>query len=127
MKDWHACPVGGYAGQFYRLVGMHTTVMLKNNICNIIYMPRSSNKPVINKPIVNKPVVQNRLPDNGQPNLFSSIKQGFGFGIGSSIAHNIFDRKEAKSLHPGIDTTTEFKQCMEKTYNNYEECAPILK
>ena len=26
-----------------------------------------------------------------------------------------------------IDKTTEFKQCMEKTYNNYEECAPILK
>ena len=30
-------------------------------------------------------------------------------------------------LCPVIDKTTEFKQCMEKTYNNYEECAPILK
>jgi hypothetical protein len=63
--------------------------------------------------------------------LFSSIKQGFGFGIGSSIAHNIFDSEATKSLpprlHPVIDKTTEFKQCMEKTYNNYEECAPILK
>jgi hypothetical protein len=101
--------------------------MLKNNISNIIYMPRSTNKPVINKPVVNTSVLQNRLPSNDSPSLFSSIKQGFGFGIGSSIAHNIFDSKEAKPMHPVIDKTTEFKQCMEKTYNNYEECAPILK
>jgi len=90
-------------------------------------MPRSSNKPVVNKPVAS-PVLQNRLPGNEQPSLFSSVKQGFGFGMGSSIAHNIFDRKVE---HPVIDKitdkTTEFKQCMEKTYNNYEECSPILK
>ena len=93
-------------------------------------MPRSNNKPVINKPAVSNSVLQNRLPGNERPSLFSSVKQGFGFGIGSSIAHNIFDNKEMKplpSLHPVIDKTTEFKQCMEKTYNNYEECATILK
>lgn len=85
-------------------------------------MPRSSNKPVISKPVVNKLALQT---GNEKPNLFSSIKQGFGFGIGSSIAHNIFDIKEAQ--HPVIDKTTEFKQCMEKTYNNYDECSSILK
>jgi hypothetical protein len=90
-------------------------------------MPRSNNKPVVNKPAVSNSVLQNRPPGNERPSLFSSIKQGFGFGIGSSIAHNIFDSKEVKPLHPVIDKTTEFKQCMEKTYNNYEECAPILK
>ena len=93
-------------------------------------MPRSNNKLVVNKPAVSSSVIQNRLPGNEHPSLFSSVKQGFGFGIGSSIAHNIFDRKEAKPLpplHSVIDKTTEFKQCMEKTYNNYEECAPILK
>jgi len=91
-------------------------------------MPRSANKPVISKPVISKPtnsVVQHRLPE--QPSLFSIIKQGFGFGMGSSIAHNIFDSKEAKPLNPVIDKTKEFKQCMEKTYNNYEECASILK
>ena len=105
-------------------------LMLKNNISNSIYMPRSNNKPVVNKPAVSNSVIQNRLPSNEHPSLFSSIKQGFGFGIGSSIAHNIFDSKEANPLpplRPVIDKTTEFKQCMEKTYNNYEECAPILK
>jgi len=93
-------------------------------------MPRSNNKPVINNPAVSNSVLQNRLPYNERPSLFSSIKHGFGFGIGSSIAHNIFDSKEAKPplpLHSVIDKTTEFKQCMEKTYSNYEECAPILK
>ena len=90
-------------------------------------MPRSSNKPIINKPVVTNSAVQHRLPGNEHPSLFNSIKQGFGFGIGSSIAHNIFDTKEAKPLHPVIDKTTEFKLCMEKTYNNYEECATILK
>jgi len=98
--------------------------MLKNNINNI-YMPRSTNKPVISKPVVNNSVVQNRL--GNEPNLFSSIKQGFGFGIGSSIAHNIFDSKQVQPLQPVIDKTKEFKQCMEKTYNNYEECSSILK
>ena len=95
-------------------------------------MPRSTNKPVAHKPIANKPiennsVVQNRIHVNEQPSLFSSIKQGFGFGMGSSIAHNIFESKPAYPLSPVIDKTTEFKQCMEKTYNNYEECEPILK
>ena len=102
-------------------------------------MPRSNNKPLVNKPAVSNSVLQNRLPSNERPSLFSSVKQGFGFGIGSSIAHNIFDSKEAKPmpplhplppmppLRPVIDKTTEFKQCMEKTYNNYEECASILK
>jgi hypothetical protein len=99
-------------------------------------MPRSTKKPVANtKPVLN-PVVQNSLPVNQQPSLFSSVKQGFGFGIGSSIAHNIFDSKPAQPqqpqqpqqpLYPVIDKITEFKQCMEKTYNNYEECGTILK
>lgn len=96
-------------------------------------MQRSNKKPFVNKPAVSNSVLQNRLPSNQHPSLFSSIKQGFGFGIGSSIAHNIFDSKETKPMPPlpplysVIDKTTEFKQCMEKTYNNYEECARILK
>jgi len=90
-------------------------------------MPRSNTKQLVNKPALSNSVIQNRLPGNEPPSLFSSLKQGFGFGIGSSIAHNIFDSKEAKPLHPVVDKITEFKQCMEKTYSNYEECAPILK
>ena len=99
-------------------------------------MPRSNNKPLVNKPALSNSGLQNRPSSNERPSFFSTVKQGFGFGIGSSIAHNIFDSKEAKPmpplppmppLSPVIDKTREFKQCMEKTYNNYEECAPILK
>jgi hypothetical protein len=87
-------------------------------------MPRPTDKPVVNNSLV-----QNR-PLNQNPSLFSSVKQGFGFGIGSSIAHSIFGSRPAQPLRPldpVIDKTREFKQCMEKTYNNYEECVPILK
>jgi hypothetical protein len=95
--------------------------MPKNNIRNSIYMPRSTDKPVVNNSLVhNRPLNQN-------PSLFSSVKQGFGFGMGSSIAHNIFDSKPAQPRGPVIDKITEFKECMEKTYNRYEECKPILK
>ena len=83
-------------------------------------MPRSTDKPV-----VKNSVLQNR-PLNQNPSLFSSVKQGFGFGVGSSFAHNIFDTKAAKPVNPVTDKTTEFKQCMEKTYNNYEEFSVIL-
>lgn len=85
-------------------------------------MPRS-NKLVAQKPVAQNPVAVQHSPVNELPSLFSSMKQGFGFGVGSSIAHNIFDSKPAK---PVLDKTTEFKQCMETTHN-YEECAPILK
>jgi hypothetical protein len=87
-------------------------------------MPRSTDKPVVNNSLV-----QNR-PLNQNPSLFSSVKQGFGFSIGNSIAHSIFGSGPAQPLRPldpVIDKTREFKQCMEKTYNNYEECKPILK
>jgi hypothetical protein len=85
-------------------------------------MPRST-KPVVTKPstVLQRPsTVLQRPSESG---LFSSIKQGFGFGMGSSIAHNIFDRTHVTDK---TDKTIEFKQCMEKTYN-YEECKTILK
>jgi hypothetical protein len=85
-------------------------------------MPRSTNKPLLSKPTVTTPALSIQ-----QPSLFSNIKQGFGFGVGSSIAHNIFDSKETRLQQPVTDKTREFKLCMEKTYNNYDECAVILK
>jgi hypothetical protein len=69
------------------------------------------------------------VPSVVSPSLFSSMKQGFGFGVGSSIAHNIFDQKpvQANSDNKTADNkTAEFKQCMEKTYNNYDECVKHL-
>jgi hypothetical protein len=87
-------------------------------------MPRSTNKPLVSKQVASTPPQVNTPTQ--QPSLFSNIKQGFGFGVGSSIAHNIFDSKETKPQQPVIDKTREFKLCMEKTYNNYDECSAIL-
>jgi hypothetical protein len=86
-------------------------------------MPRSTDKPVVNTPVANNPVIVNQ-----NPSLFSTIKQGFGFSIGHSIAHSIFGSKPEprQPLYPS-DKVREFKECMEKTYNTYEECKPILK
>ena len=56
------------------------------------------------------------------PSLFGSLKQGFGFGLGNSIAHRLF------SPAPVLDSSKkiEFTQCMEKTYTTYEDCAHHL-
>jgi len=89
-------------------------------------MPRSTNKPLVSKQVASTPQVNTPVLSIQQPSLFSSIKQGFGLGLGSSIAHNIFDSKETKPQQPVIDKTREFKLCMEKTYNNYHECSAIL-
>ena len=39
------------------------------------------------------------------PSMFDTIKQGFSFGVGSSIAHNIFDSK-SKDTHTNANTIT---------------------
>ena len=80
-----------------------------------------------------------------QPGFFGSMVQGFGLGVGSSIARNMFEHKPVyvqqlpnqDKLPPASPITAksevvdvkklEFKQCMEKTYNNYDECVHHLE
>jgi len=78
-----------------------------------------------------------------QPGFFGSMVQGFGLGMGSSIARNMFEHKpvyeqqQQNRLPPVSPLNTnvkvidvkkqEFKQCMEKTYNNYDECVHHLE
>ena len=76
------------------------------------------------------------------PSLFQSVKEGFGFGLGSTIARNIFSSHEPvhhRSQDTAIAAATatvkkdqqkhvqEFKQCMETSNNNYEECVRHLE
>lgn len=77
------------------------------------------------------------------PSLFQSVKEGFGFGVGSTIARNLFSARPESAHHRTQDTATaaaartvkkdqqkhvqEFKQCMETSNNNYEECVHHLE
>jgi len=126
-----------------------------------MYMPRKdsrSKSPVLNKPFsfkeatVYKPFVPPKplpvykppmyLP---KPTLFDSVKQGFGFGIGSSIAHSFMgtnNNTHNTNTHTSKPYTNnncetiknEYNKCMlENKYNDpkntcynlekeYEQC-----
>jgi len=81
-------------------------------------MPRQnrSKSPIISKqnktPIISPP---NIVVKNGNSNsLLGSIKEGFGFGIGSTIARNMFG---SAPVHPSNietkPTCIEYKKCLE--------------
>ena len=97
-------------------------------------MPRVSKSKHVPKPQtpVSTNTQQPMLMQQQQPTLFGSMKQGFGFGVGSSIAHNIFDYKSpaapaAPPAKPDDDKKIqEFKNCMEKTYNDFTVCKQYL-
>ena len=77
------------------------------------------------------------------PTLGQSMKEGFGLGVGLSVARNVVDGlfgsnrpaapppvQQSQQLpspspitHPNVK---EFQACMERTYNNYDECKTHL-
>jgi hypothetical protein len=70
-----------------------------------------------------------------RPTLFQSVKDGFGFSIGATIARNlvtpIFSPEKIQqdirdNLVKNNEKKQEFKQCMEKT-QNYDECVHYLE
>jgi len=62
-----------------------------------------------------------------KPSLGNSMKEGFGLGIGMSVARNIVDRvmgpaQQAPAQQaPAQQALTEFKKCMQKN-DDYEVC-----
>lgn len=66
-----------------------------------------------------------------QPTFGESLKSGFGFGIGSSIAHNIFGSRPASTPAPApvqsapmADPTklTSYEQCLVDTHGDLTGC-----
>lgn len=96
-------------------------------------MPRQPQKNkqvrnITNPPLKSTPPV---FPVQNTPSLASSIKDGFGFGIGSSIARNIVDsmfRQQEPKITPSVETNInkEYIKCMQETDNDYEGCKSKL-
>jgi hypothetical protein len=67
--------------------------------------------------------------------MMDTIKEGFSFGIGTSIARNVIDRvmgPSVASVQPSPapeekKPTFEFHQCMEDSAHNYELCKNHLQ
>ena len=54
------------------------------------------------------------------PSIWDSAKQGFGFGIGSSIAHSIFSPKEqVKVIHQNSNDNKEY---CSGVFESYKKC-----
>ncbi len=83
-------------------------------------------------PSVSPPPMQ--LPPQQTPTLMDSVKQGFGFGIGTSIARSIFGGGDSKTERPNAmkeETARaphieDFLKCMQDTDNNMDACRHIL-
>ena len=56
------------------------------------------------------------------PSMFDTMKQGFSFGVGSSIAHNLFGNKNKDEVVNKKETPVEPKLSAEKIYELYAIC-----
>lgn len=94
-------------------------------------MPR----PVVNRPKSKLPAPKPSIPvQSHRPSMLDSMKQGFSFGVGSSIAHNmvntIFNSKNKDDVSNETKLTSDkiyelYNQCLEKN-DNFIDCNTIL-
>lgn len=86
----------------------------------------SHNKVEPKENIKDKSVAPIQQPTYSPPSFFQTIKEGFGFGMGSSIAHNIFDsKKEVVVSHTNIPSTSTNKptnEICDKIIKEYNDC-----
>ena len=57
-----------------------------------------------------------------QPSMFDTMKQGFSFGVGSSIAHSIFGPKNKDENVIKKEVNNETKLTSDKIYEIYNKC-----
>lgn len=81
---------------------------------------------ILNLPDTSKPVLMQ------QPSLTNIVKEGFAFGVGSSLARNVVDRFLPPGSSKYIDakkekpTSFEYIQCMEDSAHNHDACKDHL-
>ena len=94
-------------------------------------MPRSQKSAVV----IHKPApVPAIIPQ--KPSFVQTVKEGFSFGVGSSIAHNIVNRMFASSeqktqkLTPTLVQAREYEQCLAEHSDFVDSssyCAHLLR
>ena len=72
------------------------------------------------------PIMRTPTPLQNQPHsMFDTIKQGFSFGIGSSIAHNMVNSMGPKNKDENVikkEPSNETKLTSDKIYEIYNKC-----
>ena len=71
-----------------------------------------------------------QTPVQVQTTLGQSIKQGFGFGVGSHLAHAILGstvKPSPTEQKPTETKPTEYKQCMTENNDDKAACAHLLQ
>jgi len=64
-----------------------------------------------------------KRPEPNKPKMLNTVKEGFAFGIGSSIANNMVSRLFNSSKTDCSVILEEYKQCI----NNYKnDCEKLL-
>lgn len=107
--------------------------------------PSSAPKPVVRTPVpftssLPQPLATSAVPVMERPTLGQSIKDGFGLGLGASVARNLVDNwfhKPAPSqpvqttpVSSGTSVATEYQkkeyvQCMQ-TIQDHEHCKKLI-
>ena len=67
-------------------------------------------------------VTAHSVPVPQAPSMFDTMKQGFSFGVGSSIAHNLFGNKNKDEVVNKKETPVEPKLHADKIYELYAIC-----
>ena len=85
--------------------------------------PAQVTAPSVTAPSVTAPsVTAPSVPVPQAPSMFDTMKQGFSFGVGSSIAHNLFGNKNKDEVVNKKETPVEPKLSADKIYELYAIC-----
>ena len=92
-------------------------------------MPRTTSK-MNSKSYTAPPPLQTQQPpirthtplQSNQSSMFDTMKQGFSFGVGSSIAHSIFGPKNKDENVNKKEVSNETKLTSDKIYEIYNKC-----
>lgn len=87
-------------------------------------MPKTTNRTPAKKRNIPGPAKApaHSVPVPQAPSMFDTMKQGFSFGVGSSIAHNLFGNKNKDEVVNKKETPVEPKLPAEKIYELYAIC-----